>query len=152
MTGMTQWWQWQSSSAQDVSNSFAVIGVGRFGSAVCRELLRAGAEVLAIDLNARAIDELLQDETGIEARIVDCTDEDALREAGALDAAAWAERAAPVRAALDNAATAFLAGEGGPRIDFSQPKGEAATAFNAIAVELLARLAKKAASVQPPSV
>jgi trk system potassium uptake protein TrkA len=85
MTGMTQWWQWQSSSAQDVSNSFAVIGVGRFGSAVCRELLRAGAEVLAIDLNARAIDELLQDETGIEARIVDCTDEDALREAGALD-------------------------------------------------------------------
>jgi trk system potassium uptake protein TrkA len=85
MTGMTQWWQWQSSSAQDVSNSFAVIGVGRFGSAVCRELLRAGAEVLAIDLNARAIDELLQDETGIEARIVDCTDEDALRAAGALD-------------------------------------------------------------------
>jgi trk system potassium uptake protein TrkA len=28
---------------------------------------------------------LLQDETGIEARIVDCTDEDALRAAGALD-------------------------------------------------------------------
>jgi trk system potassium uptake protein TrkA len=82
---MTQWWQWQASSAQDVSNSFAVIGVGRFGSSVCRELTRAGAEVLAIDLNSRAIDELLQDETGIEARIVDCTDEDALRAAGALD-------------------------------------------------------------------
>ncbi|MEB3304631.1 MAG: TrkA family potassium uptake protein [Cyanobacteriota bacterium] len=82
---MTQWWQWNASSVQDVSNSFAVIGVGRFGSAVCRELTRAGAEVLAIDLNTRAIDELLQDEAGIEARIVDCTDEDALRAAGALD-------------------------------------------------------------------
>ena len=85
MTSMTQWWQWNANSVQDVSNSFAVIGVGRFGSAVCRELTRAGAEVLAIDLNTRAIDELLQDETGIEARIVDCTDEDALRAAGALD-------------------------------------------------------------------
>jgi trk system potassium uptake protein TrkA len=82
---MSEWWQWQPSSAQDVSNSFAVIGVGRFGSAVCRELTRSGAEVLAIDLNSRAIDELLQDEPGLEARIVDCTDEDALRAAGALD-------------------------------------------------------------------
>ncbi|MFM7465211.1 MAG: potassium channel family protein [Cyanobium sp.] len=82
---MTQWWQWNASSVQDVSNSFAVIGVGRFGSSVCRELTRAGAEVLAIDLNTRVIDELLQDEAGIEARIVDCTDEDALRAAGALD-------------------------------------------------------------------
>ncbi|MEB3302453.1 MAG: TrkA family potassium uptake protein [Cyanobacteriota bacterium] len=82
---MSQWWQWQPSAAQDVSNSFAVIGVGRFGSAVCRELTRSGAEVLAIDLNSRAIDELLQEEPGIEARIVDCTDEDALRAAGALD-------------------------------------------------------------------
>ncbi|MEB3243025.1 MAG: TrkA family potassium uptake protein [Cyanobacteriota bacterium] len=82
---MSQWWQWQPSSVQDVSNSFAVIGVGRFGSAVCRELKRFGAEVLAIDLNSRAIDDLLQEETSIEARIVDCTDEDALRAAGALD-------------------------------------------------------------------
>lgn len=35
---------------------------------------------------------------------------------------------APIREALDNAATAFLSGEGGQRIDFSQPKGEAALA------------------------
>ncbi|MDZ7627364.1 MAG: oxygenase MpaB family protein [Parvularculaceae bacterium] len=33
---------------------------------------------------------------------------------------------APIREALDNAATAFLAGEGEPRIDFSKPQGEAA--------------------------
>ena len=62
---MTQWWLWQPSAAQDVSNSFAVIGVGRFGSAVCKELIRAGAEVLAIDLNSRAIDELLQQQPAI---------------------------------------------------------------------------------------
>ncbi|MFN9623565.1 MAG: potassium channel family protein [Cyanobacteriota bacterium] len=82
---MGQWWQWHPSAAQDVSNSFAVIGVGRFGSAVCRELIRAGAEVLAIDLDGRAIDDLLQHHPAIEARIVDCTDEEALRAAGALD-------------------------------------------------------------------
>jgi trk system potassium uptake protein TrkA len=68
-----------------VDNSFCVIGVGRFGSAVCRELLRAGQEVLAIDLNHRAIDTLRLQEPTIEYRIVDCTDEEALRAAGALD-------------------------------------------------------------------
>jgi trk system potassium uptake protein TrkA len=62
-----------------------VIGVGRFGSAVCSELIKAGAEVLAIDLSERAIDELRQIEPAIEARIVDCTDEEALRAAGVLD-------------------------------------------------------------------
>jgi trk system potassium uptake protein TrkA len=78
------WWQWQG-GATPLANSFAVIGVGRFGSAVCRELLRAGAEVLAVDRNERAIDELRQAEPAIEARVVDCTDEEALRAAGALD-------------------------------------------------------------------
>ncbi len=33
---------------------------------------------------------------------------------------------APIRARLDSAATAFLAGESGPRVDFSAPAGEAA--------------------------
>jgi trk system potassium uptake protein TrkA len=59
--------------------------VGRFGSAVCSELIKAGAEVLAIDLSQRAIDELRQIEPAIEARVVDCTDEEALRAAGVLD-------------------------------------------------------------------
>jgi trk system potassium uptake protein TrkA len=80
------WWQWQGGAAP-LANSFAVIGVGRFGSAVCRELLRGGAEVLAVDRNERAIDELRQAEPAIEARVVDCTDEEALRAAGALDVA-----------------------------------------------------------------
>jgi uncharacterized protein (DUF2236 family) len=33
---------------------------------------------------------------------------------------------APIRGALDSAASAFLAGVGGPKVDFSEPKGEAA--------------------------
>jgi trk system potassium uptake protein len=41
--------------------------------------------VLAIDLSQRAIDELRQIEPAIEARVVDCTDEEALRAAGVLD-------------------------------------------------------------------
>jgi trk system potassium uptake protein TrkA len=81
---MTQWWQWQS-DGDAVANSFCVIGVGRFGGAVCRELVRAGQEVLAIDLSQRAIDELRALEPAIECRMVDCTDEEALRAAGALD-------------------------------------------------------------------
>ncbi|MEB3166612.1 MAG: TrkA family potassium uptake protein [Cyanobacteriota bacterium] len=78
------WWQWQGDESPG-SGSYAVIGVGRFGSSVCRELLRAGAEVLAIDMNSRAIEELRQLDPAIEARIVDCTDEEALRAAGVLD-------------------------------------------------------------------
>jgi len=81
---MTQWWQWQGSTP-GLSMSFAVIGVGRFGSAVCKELLRAGAEVLAIDASQRAIDDLRQLDPAIEARVVDCTDEEALRASGVLD-------------------------------------------------------------------
>lgn len=82
---MTQWWQWQGSPP--IGGSFAVIGVGRFGSAVCTELLRFGAEVLAIDASQRAVDDLRQLAPAIEARVVDCTDEEALRAAGVLDVA-----------------------------------------------------------------
>ena len=81
---MTQWWQW-SGEAGAGRGGFAVIGVGRFGSSVCAELLRAGAEVLAVDNSQRAIDELRQIDPAIEARVVDCTDEEALRAAGVLD-------------------------------------------------------------------
>ena len=81
---MTSWWQWNPSEGA-WRGRFAVIGVGRFGSAVCSELAKAGAEVLAIDASQRAIDELRQINPAIEARVVDCTDEEALRAAGVLD-------------------------------------------------------------------
>jgi trk system potassium uptake protein len=41
--------------------------------------------VLAIDSDQRAVDELRQVDPAIQARVVDCTDEEALREAGVLD-------------------------------------------------------------------
>ena len=81
---MSQWWQWGADGSAR-HGGFAVIGVGRFGSSVCAELLRSGAEVLAIDQNQRAIDALRQIDAAIEARVVDCTDEEALRAAGVLD-------------------------------------------------------------------
>ncbi len=81
---MSQWWQWSPQQGTD-SLGFAVVGIGRFGSAVCRELIRNGADVLAVDSSERAIDELRQVEPSIEARVVDCTDEEAMREAGVLE-------------------------------------------------------------------
>jgi len=84
MTTVNQWWQW-GAGGEAHRGGFAVIGVGRFGSSVCAELLRAGADVLAIDSSQRAIDELRQLDASIESRVVDCTDEEALRAAGVLD-------------------------------------------------------------------
>ncbi len=81
---MRQWWQWAPrQDAEDLG--FAVVGIGRFGSAVCRELIKNGAEVLAVDSSEKAIEELRQLEPSIEARVVDCTDEESMREAGVLE-------------------------------------------------------------------
>ena len=81
---MKEWWHWSQSNQAEPS-SFGIVGLGRFGSAVCKELMQNGAEVLAVDRSSKAIEELRQLEPSIEARIVDCTDEEALREAGILD-------------------------------------------------------------------
>ncbi|MCP9801657.1 TrkA family potassium uptake protein [Synechococcus sp. RedBA-s] len=81
---MTNWWRWQGAGTA-APGSFAVIGVGRFDTAVCKELVHCGAEVLAIDRDQHAIDVLRQVDPAIEARALDCTDEEALREAGVLD-------------------------------------------------------------------
>tara|TARA_Y100001968_G_scaffold333945_1_gene401589 strand:- start:377 stop:1081 length:705 start_codon:yes stop_codon:yes gene_type:complete len=81
---MGEWWQWSRKKLGD-DLGFAVVGVGRFGTAVCRELLRNGADVLAVDFSEKAIEELRQLEPSIEARVVDSTDEESMREAGVLD-------------------------------------------------------------------
>lgn len=80
---MTLRWPW--SADNELATSFVVIGCGRFGSAVCGELVRSGANVLAIDQSQKAIDDLQQQEPTLEARVVDGTDEEALRAAGVLD-------------------------------------------------------------------
>jgi trk system potassium uptake protein TrkA len=78
------WWHWSSDQPTKPAG-FAVIGVGRFGSSVVEELICSGAEVLAIDNSQKAVDALRQIDASIEARVVDCTDEEALRAAGVLD-------------------------------------------------------------------
>ena len=81
---MSPWLRWLPKQ-EDEALGFAVVGLGRFGTAVCRELIKNRAEVLAIDSSERAIDELLQLEPSIEARKVDSTDEESMKEAGVLE-------------------------------------------------------------------
>lgn len=60
--------------------SFAVIGLGRFGSAVARELARRGYEVFACDRDQAKVDEIGNEISN--AFQLDATDENALRDAG----------------------------------------------------------------------
>ena len=60
-----------------------VIGLGRFGSAVARELERLGHQVLAIDQGEQQVNDIAADVT--HALQLDAADEDALRSAGAGD-------------------------------------------------------------------
>ena len=60
-----------------------VIGLGRFGSSVARELERLGHEVLAIDRSEQNVNEIAPDVT--HALQLDASDEEALRGAGAGD-------------------------------------------------------------------
>jgi len=70
---------------QGFSKKLEIVGVGRFGTAVCRELISNGADVLAADYSEKAIDDLRQLEPSIEARVVDCTDEESMKESGILE-------------------------------------------------------------------
>jgi trk system potassium uptake protein TrkA len=63
-----------------VKRRVAVLGLGRFGETVARELTRLGHEVLAIDSTERVVQEIADDVT--QAVQMDFTDEDALTELG----------------------------------------------------------------------
>ena len=58
------------------NNKFAVIGVGRFGSAIARTLAKRGAEVIAIDSTLEKI-ENIQDDVAYAVSL-DATDKKAL--------------------------------------------------------------------------
>ena len=60
-----------------------VIGLGRFGSALARELERLGHQVLAVDRSEQRVNEIASDVT--HALQLDAADEEALRAAGAGD-------------------------------------------------------------------
>ena len=60
--------------------SFAVIGLGRFGSSVALKLMDAQCEVLAIDIDEKAVQRIAEDVT--DAVVADARDTDVLRKLG----------------------------------------------------------------------
>ncbi|VXD22416.1 Ktr system potassium uptake protein C [Planktothrix serta PCC 8927] len=64
---------------------FAVIGLGRFGSAVCSTLHKNGYEVLAVDKEEKRVTSALSDQIASHALLLDSTETSALREAGILE-------------------------------------------------------------------
>ncbi|GEL08157.1 potassium channel family protein [Salisediminibacterium halotolerans] len=63
-----------------MKKQFAIIGLGRFGSSVCRELHHMGHEVLAIDKNEKKVDAL--SDVATHTLVADVTDETALQRIG----------------------------------------------------------------------
>ncbi|NJR31573.1 MAG: TrkA family potassium uptake protein [Chamaesiphon sp. CSU_1_12] len=69
-------------SVQKDRKQFAVIGLGRFGRAVCSALHDRGYEVLGIDKDAKRVDDILTDRLVSHSLQLDSTDPIALQEAG----------------------------------------------------------------------
>ncbi len=72
-------------SDQRKSRGFAVIGLGRFGRAVCETLTQAGYDVLAVDSDDGRVSQALNDRIVAHARTIDSKDPAALKEAGILE-------------------------------------------------------------------
>ncbi|MBO8155423.1 MAG: TrkA family potassium uptake protein [Bacillaceae bacterium] len=63
-----------------MKKQFAIIGLGRFGGSICRELSKEGMEVLAIDKDEDKVNEFK--DIASHAVIADSTDENVLKELG----------------------------------------------------------------------
>lgn len=63
-----------------IMKSFMIIGMGRFGHYLCRELSALGNEILAVDLVEERLEPCLSLVTS--AQIGDCTRQDVLKELG----------------------------------------------------------------------
>lgn len=63
-----------------MKREFAVIGLGRFGGSICRELSAEGMDVLAIDIHEDKVNEFKN--IAAHAVIADTTDENVLKELG----------------------------------------------------------------------
>ncbi|TXK84309.1 TrkA family potassium uptake protein [Paenibacillus sp. N3.4] len=61
-------------------NQYVVIGLGRFGSSISKELVKLGYEVLGIDKDEEAVDEMSSELT--HAVVADSTDEEVLKSLG----------------------------------------------------------------------
>lgn len=69
-----------ASLARDDKDAVAVLGLGRFGSAVAVQLIDSGVEVLGVDVNATAVQRLSGQLTHVLR--ADTTDAEALRQVG----------------------------------------------------------------------
>ena len=66
-----------------MKTSVLIVGLGRFGEAAARELMALGHEVLAVDMDEAAVNDIAPDVT--HAAQLDASDEGALRSVGAAD-------------------------------------------------------------------
>ncbi len=69
-------------SLRQENRQFAVIGLGRFGRAVCSTLHKLGYEVLGTDVDERRVAQVLKEQIVAYAVQLDSTDPTALKEAG----------------------------------------------------------------------
>jgi trk system potassium uptake protein len=67
------------------TRQFAVIGLGRFGRALCETLHRAGYEVLGTDIDEKRVSDILTAGLVAHAVVLDSTDPLALKEAGVFE-------------------------------------------------------------------
>lgn len=70
------------SNLRKESRQFAVIGLGRFGRAVCETLHNMGYDVLGTDIDEKLVAQVLTDRIACNALQLDCTEPSALKEAG----------------------------------------------------------------------
>ncbi|MGK7872492.1 MAG: TrkA family potassium uptake protein [Xenococcaceae cyanobacterium] len=64
------------------NRQFAIIGLGRFGRAVCETLHKMGYEVLGTDIEEKPVAQVLAEKIASNAVTLDSTDPTALKEAG----------------------------------------------------------------------
>ncbi|NJL41782.1 MAG: TrkA family potassium uptake protein [Leptolyngbyaceae cyanobacterium SM1_4_3] len=69
-------------SLRTTNKQFAVVGLGRFGRAVCSSLHHFGYEVLGVDSDAKRVSQVLTDQWAAHAIQLDSTSPSALKEAG----------------------------------------------------------------------
>jgi len=69
-------------SLRTENKQFAVIGLGRFGRAVCETLHSLGYEVLGVDTDEKKVNQILSDQIAAHAIELDSTEPNALKEAG----------------------------------------------------------------------
>jgi trk system potassium uptake protein TrkA len=69
-------------SLRSENRQFAVIGLGRFGRAVCLTLHGLGYEVLAVDSDEKKVNQALNDQIASHAVQLDTTEPNSLEEAG----------------------------------------------------------------------